>query len=100
MAEKTDMLDACRDALRIPTDCAEYDDDISDLIDAARSAMRSGGISSEKSQDDADSSIRVAIKVYVKANFGLDNPYHDRLSLSFEDMITRMAHDGDYMGER
>lgn len=100
MAEKPDMLGACRSALRIPADCTAYDDEITDLIEAARAAMRAGGVSAEKSNDDADGSVRVAVKVYVKANFGMDNPDHDRLAVSFDDMLTRMAHDGAYGGRR
>lgn len=99
MAEKNDMLTACRAALRIPSDCTVYDDEITDLIEAARAALRAGGVSAEKSMDDSDGSVRVAVKVYVKANFGMDNPDHERLSVSFDDILTRMAHEGSYRGE-
>lgn len=95
---KEPMLRACLSALRIPEFCPDYDEEVTDLIGAARAALRAGGVSAEKAADDSDESIRVAIKVYVKANFGMDNPDHDRLSLSFDDMLTRLAHQGGYRG--
>ena len=36
MAEKPKLLDACREALRIPADCTDFDAEIEDLIEAAR----------------------------------------------------------------
>ena len=44
MAEKPKLLDACREALRIPADCTDFDAEIEDLIEAARAAMRAGGV--------------------------------------------------------
>lgn len=96
--ELKEIVASCRDALRIPAECSDYDEEIEDLISAARSALRAGGVSPDKANDDADGSVRVAIKVYVKANFGMDNPDHDRLSVSFEDMLTRMSGDSAYRG--
>lgn len=90
MAEKEQMLDACRDALRIPADVTDYDDEIADLIDAARAAMRAGGVSVDKSQDDSDGTVRLAIKVFCKANFGMDNPDADRYMHTFEELVTLM----------
>lgn len=90
MTEKEQMLDACRDALRIPADVTDYDDEIADLIDAARAAMRAGGVSVDKSQDDSDGTVRLAIKVFCKANFGMDNPDADRYMHTFEELVTLM----------
>ena len=88
--EKTDIVAACRAALRIPEDCTIFDDEITDLVDAARAALRAGGVPAAIANGD-DSSVRVAIKVYVKANFGMDNPDAERLMRSFVDILTRMA---------
>lgn len=88
--EKTDIVAACRAALRIPDDCTIYDEEIEDLASAARSALCAGGVSPAMAESD-DASVRVAVKVYVKANFGMDNPDADRLMRSFVDMQTRMA---------
>lgn len=98
MAEKGQMLDACRDALRIPADVTDYDDEIADLIDAARAAMRAGGVSVDKSQDDSDGTVRLAIKVFCKANFGMDNPDADRYMHTFEELVTLMHGTSAYGG--
>lgn len=98
MAEKEQMLDACRDALRIPADVTDYDDEIADLIDAARAAMRAGGVSVDKSQDDSDGTVRLAIKVFCKANFGMDNPDADRYMHTFEELVTLMHGASAYGG--
>lgn len=88
--EKTDIVAACRAALRIPDDCTAFDDEISDLAIAARAALRAGGVAADVSESD-DASVRVAIKVYAKANFGMDNPDAERLMRSFDGILTRMA---------
>lgn len=98
MAEKEQMLDACRDALRVPADVTDYDDEIADLIDAARAAMRAGGVSVDKSQDDSDGTVRLAIKVFCKANFGMDNPDADRYMHTFEELVTLMHGTSAYGG--
>lgn len=89
--ETTDLTGACRAALRIPDDCTVYDDEITDLISAARSALVAGGVSDAKAKSDDDASVRVVIKTYVKANFGMDNPDAERLMRSFSEMLCRMA---------
>lgn len=98
MAEKEQMLDACRDALRIPADVTDYDDEIADLIDAARAAMRAGGVSVDKSQDDSDGTVRLAIKVFCRANFGMDNPDADRYMHTFDELVTLMHGTSAYGG--
>lgn len=99
MAEKEQMLDACRDALRIPADVTDYDAEIEDLIDAARAAMRAGGVSAEVADDDSDGTVRLAIKVFCKANFGMDNPDADRYAHTFEELVTLMRGASDYGGD-
>ena len=53
MAEKPKLLDACREALRIPADCTDFDAEIEDLIEAARAAMRAGGVADSVAADDS-----------------------------------------------
>ena len=83
MAEKPKLLDACREALRIPADCTDFDSEIEDLIEAARAAM---------------GTVRLAVKVYCKANFGMDNPDTDRLAQSFEELLTMMRGSSEFGG--
>lgn len=59
-------------------------------MSAARSALVAGGVSDAKANSDDDASVRVAVKTYVKANFGMDNPDADRLMRSFGEMLCRM----------
>lgn len=93
------LLDACRAALRIPVFCNDFDDEIADSIDAARAELVAGGVAPDKAADDNDGRIRLAIKVYVKANFGMDNPDADRFMKSFECMLTSMSGDSAYRAE-
>lgn len=95
---KTKLLNACRAALRIPAFCNDYDDEIADVIEAARAELVAGGVRPEKAADDDDGRIRLAIKVYVKANFGMDNPDAERFMKSFETMLTSMSGDSAYNG--
>ena len=71
---KADLVAACRAALRIPDDCTSYNDEIADLMSAARSALVAGGVSRAMAESNDDASVRVALKTYFKANFGMDNP--------------------------
>lgn len=97
--EKSSILAACRAALRIPEFCYDFDEEIADEIEAARAEMVAGGVHPDKAADDSDGRIRLAIKVYVKANFGMDNPDADRLAKSFDCMLTSMSGDSAYRME-
>lgn len=98
MSDKERLRDACREALRIPAGCTDYDGEIDDLIDSARAALRAGGVSKEKAADESDGSVRLAIKVWCKANFGMDNPDAERYAQSFETLVTMMRGSGEYGG--
>lgn len=95
---KGKLLDACRAALRIPAFVTDYDEEIADVIEAARSELVAGGVSESKAHDDSDGRVRLAIKVYVKANFGMDNPDSERFMKSFDAMLTSMSGDSAYSG--
>lgn len=98
MAEKPKLLDACREALRIPADCTDFDAEIEDLIEAARAAMRAGGVAEKVAADDSNGTVRLAVKVYCKANFGMDNPDADRLNQSFDVLLTMMRGSSEFGG--
>lgn len=95
---KSKLLNACRAALRIPDFCNDFDEEIADVIDAARAELVAGGVSDAKAHDDEDGRVRLAIKVYVKANFGMDNPDAEKFMRSFETMLTSMSGDSAYNG--
>ena len=44
------LLDACRAALRIPDFVNDYDEEISDVIEAARAELVAGGVSEDSNQ--------------------------------------------------
>lgn len=98
MAEVQPVIDACRDALRIPADVHDYDVEIEDLIAAARAAMRAGGVSPKMANDDADGTVRLAIKVFCKAHFGMDNPDAERYARTFDELVTTMHGSSVYGG--
>lgn len=91
------MLAACRAQLRLGG-VTDFDDEITDLIGAARSTMRAGGVSEDKADDDADARVRVAIKTYVLAHFGADNPDAERFAASFEEQVKQMKCTEEYGG--
>lgn len=95
---KGNLLNACRAALRIPAFVTDYDEEISDVIEAARAELVAGGVADAKAHDDSDGRVRLAIKVYVKANFGMDNPDSERFMKSFDAMLTSMSGDSAYSG--
>lgn len=72
-----------RAALRI--NHPKFDDEITDLIAAARADLHDlGGIKAKKVNDEADPLIKRAITAYVKADFGLDNGDAERYRESYE----------------
>jgi uncharacterized phage protein (predicted DNA packaging) len=98
------MIDDIKTVLRISRSNDAFDTDIIDLIDAARHDLMLSGISSEKVQKDndvyamkdVDPLIKRAITVYVKANFGWDNPDIDRLQKSYDLLKMHLSLAGDY----
>lgn len=92
------IIASCKDALRIPLDVADYDSEIADLVFAARVALRAGGVSAQKVDEADDGFINLAIKVFVKANFGMDNPESEKLRESFDHLVTMLKGSSEYGG--
>ena len=69
------MLQKCKNMLGV-TD-TEYDDEIQDLIDAAKADMGIAGVT--KADVEADALVKRAIKTYVAANFGAPENYQQLL---------------------
>jgi uncharacterized phage protein (predicted DNA packaging) len=98
------MFDDIKTVLRISKSNDAFDTDIIDLIDAARDDLMLSGVSSEKVQKeidaynltDVDPLIKRAVTVYVKANFGWDNPDADRLQKSYDLLKMHLSLAGDY----
>jgi uncharacterized phage protein (predicted DNA packaging) len=92
------LLDDIKGPLRISVSTTAFDGEISDLIDAARQDLIQAGITTEKANDDTDPLIRRAVSLYVKANFGWDNPDADRLRQSFDLLKMHLSLASDYNG--
>ncbi|WHP43832.1 head-tail connector protein [Lysinibacillus boronitolerans] len=87
------MLNKIKQSLRITHN--SLDNEIQDLIDAARADLRISGV---VKLDETDSLIIRAITVYSKANFGLDNADSEKYQQSYDSLKTHLALSGEYNG--
>ncbi|HDR7391264.1 head-tail connector protein [Bacillus sp. FSL R9-9410] len=88
------MLDIVKLALRITH--SHLDDEITDLIEAARHDLMLSGVSSLKTNDDADPLIKRAIITYTKANFIPDLKEAVRFQSSYDMLKNHLTLAGDY----
>lgn len=88
------MLDDAKIALRINS--VAFDSEINDLIAAARQDLMLSGVTATKAADDMDPLIKRAVTVYVKANFGWDNPDAERLQQSYNMLKMHMTLSAEY----
>ncbi|RUS47561.1 head-tail connector protein [Cohnella sp. AR92] len=74
------MMESVKKALRISPSNTAFDEEVSDLIAAARDDLKLSGVLAAKADlDEPDPLVKRAIITYAKANFGYDNPDADRL---------------------
>lgn len=85
------MLDPIRLALRINS--SAFDTEITDLIESAKLDLRISGI---VKIDETDPLIQQAIKIYCKANFGLDNKDSEKYQKSYDMLKQHLSLCGDY----
>ena len=85
------MLERVKLALRIKSD--KLDDEIVDLIEACKVDL---GLSGVRKIEDTDPLIQQAIKLYCKANFGLDNKDSEKYQKSYEMLKISLSLCGDY----
>jgi uncharacterized phage protein (predicted DNA packaging) len=88
------LIDDIKTALRISN--TAFDSEISDLISAAQSDLKLSGVLESKVNDDTDPLIKRAIIVYVKANFGWNNPDAERLQHSYNMLKIHLALSQEY----
>lgn len=89
------ILDDAKKYLRISASQTAFNTEIQDLIDSAKSDLTLSGVLSTKISD-TDPLIRRAVFVYVKANFGWDNPDHDKLMMSYNMLKSHLTLSKDY----
>ena len=78
---------------------AHFDEEITDLIGAARADLLLGGILPDKVNDETDALIKRAITVYVKAEFGLDNADSEKYRESYNMLKRHLMLSNEYIGE-
>lgn len=88
------MLEVVKKALRISHNA--LNDEIEDLIEAARYDLKLSGVSGFKSNDDTDPLIKRAIITYTKANFIADVKEAERFQLSYNMLKNHLTLAGDY----
>lgn len=92
------MLEKIKKALRVTS--AAFDEEVTDLISAARQDLMLSGVDPLKARDDTDPLIIRAVTVYVKANFGFDNPDADRLQESYNMVKSHLTLSQEYTPPR
>ena len=85
------MLEKVKLALRINN--SKLDDEINDLIEACKIDLNIAGV---RKITETDSLIIQAVKLYCKANFGLDNKDSEKYQRSYEMLKCSLALCGDY----
>lgn len=85
------MIDKIRKSLRISTN--KTDDEIQDLISACKLDLSIRGI---KKIDEDNPLIFQAIKLYCKANFGLDNKDSEKYTKAYEGLRDSLSLCGEY----
>lgn len=88
------MLEIVKKALRISS--MAFDDEVMDLMDAARQDLVLSGVTPEAAKRDEDPLIKRAIITYCKANFGYDNPDADRFAMSYQALKEHLTLAGEY----
>lgn len=87
-------IKAVRDSLRI--NHTRFDNEITDLIGAAKADLLLGGILADKVNDESDALIKRAIITYVKAEFGLDNADSEKYKESYISMKKHLMLSQEY----
>ncbi|MEG1686634.1 MAG: head-tail connector protein [Angelakisella sp.] len=90
-----ELLEKCKNALRISTTAC--DSEITMLIRAAQIDLVRVGVKQSK-VDAPDDYITTAIILYVKANFGFNNPDYDKLAKAYDTVLAQLALSKTYTG--
>lgn len=91
------MLEKVKKTLRITSNA--FDEEVQDLIMAARDDLKLAGVAPEKADSETDPLIVRAITVYAKANFGFDNPDAERLQESYNMIKCHLTLSQEYTPE-
>lgn len=85
------MLEKVKLALRIKSN--KLDEEITDLIEACKIDLSLSGV---RKIEDTDPLIQQAVKLYCKANFGLENKDSEKYQKSYDMLKISLSLCGDY----
>lgn len=97
MAIGDSYLTSIRQYMRLTS--TVHDDELKDLINAARADLTLGGVLEAKALDETDPLILRAIGTFVKAEFGLDNADSEKYRASYKDQRNGLALSDEYIAE-
>ena len=104
MAEKKEIskefLEKARGFLRVTTNDTVINTEITTLIGACQRDLIRNGITPRLAYDLKDSLIEMAVLLYLKAEFGLDNKNYDKFRSSYEELRTELSLTDDYVTEK
>lgn len=95
-----EFLEKARGFLRITTNDTVINNEIETLIRACQRDLTRNGITPSLAYDLKDSLIEMAVLLYLKAEFGLDNKNYDKFRASYEELRTELALTDDYITEK
>lgn len=95
MAIGDSYLASVRKYMRLTT--TAHDQELKDLINAARADLVLGGVNEAKATDEADPLILRAVATYVKAEFGLDNEDADKYRSSYREQRNGLTLSDKYL---
>lgn len=76
---------------------SDFDDEIMDLIGAACADLAISGILPARIDDTGDQLIKRAIALYLKAEFGLDNPDSEKYRQSYDMLKMHLMLSNEYI---
>ncbi len=95
-----EFLAEARGFLRIATDDTVINNEITTLIKACQKDLIKNGITPTMAiKYDSDSLIKMAVLLYLKAEFGLDNKNYEKFRSSYETLRTELALTDEYITE-
>lgn len=88
------MFESVKRSLRITHNF--LDDEILELVAAARQDLVQSGVSASKAESEEDPLIKRAVITYCKANFGLSNVDSEKYQRSYDMLKNHLALASDY----
>ena len=86
-----ELFQSVKSALRLTIVDEDLDNEINDLIKAARMDLNIVGLVSEDFSENNAALIKQAIILYAKGNWGYDNPDAPRFLATYEDLKVALA---------